>query len=83
MKIVAINGRQASEELLHAAIRDSKNSSEPIQLIVENTGYFKVVQLDYHGGELYPPLVRDEHTPARMEAILKPMTKHPETRSAE
>ena len=83
MKIVAINGRQASEELLHAAIRDAKNSSEPIELIVENTGYFKVFKIDYHGGELYPHLVRDDTTPDRLSAILKPMTNHPDTKSAE
>jgi predicted metalloprotease with PDZ domain len=83
MKIVAINGRQASDDLLHDAIRDSKTSSKPIELIVENTGYFKVLTIDYHGGELYPHLVRDEQTPDRLGAILKPMTNHPETKSAE
>jgi predicted metalloprotease with PDZ domain len=83
MKIVAINGRQASDELLHAAIRDAKNGSQPIEFIVENTGYFKVLKIDYHGGESYPHLVRDEQTPDRLDAILKPMTNHPETKSAE
>jgi predicted metalloprotease with PDZ domain len=83
MKIVAINGRQASDELLHAAIREAKNSSQPMELIVENTGYFKVVKIDYHGGEMYPHLVRDEKMPDRLEAILKPMTNHPQTKSAE
>lgn len=83
MKIVAVNGRQASEELLHAAIRDAKNSAQPIELIVENTGYFKVLKIDYHGGELYPHLVRDDQTPDRLSAILKPMTNHSESKSAE
>lgn len=83
MKIVAINGRQASDELLHAAIRDTKTSAEPIELIVENTGYYKVAKIDYHGGELYPHLVRDGDVPDRLAAILKPMTNHPETKSAE
>jgi len=83
MKIVAINGRQASDELLHAAIREAKNNTQPIEFIVENTGYFKVLKVDYRGGELYPHLVRDEHTPDRLDAILKPMTNHPEVKSAE
>jgi predicted metalloprotease with PDZ domain len=81
MKIVAINGRAANEDLLHAAIRDAKNT--PIELIVSNTGYFKVIKIDYRGGELYPHLVREEQTPDRLDAILKPMTNHPETKSAE
>ncbi len=83
MKIVAVNGRQASDDLLHAAIRESKTSSAPLELIVSNTGFFKVVKIDYHGGELYPHLVREERTPARLDDILKPMTNHSETKSAE
>jgi predicted metalloprotease with PDZ domain len=83
MKIVAINGRQANEDLLHDAIRDTKTSSQPVELIVENAGYFKVLKIDYHSGELYPHLVRDDQTPDRLAAILKPMTNHAETKSAE
>lgn len=83
MKIVAINGRQANEDLLHAAIRDAKTNSGSIELIVSNTGFFKVVKIDYHGGELYPHLVRGDQTPDRLGDILKPMTNHPETKSAE
>ncbi len=83
MKIVAVNGRQVSDELLHAAVRESKTNSQPMELIVENTGYFKVLKIDYHGGELYPHLVRDGQAPDRLDAILKPMTAHPETKSVE
>ena len=75
MKLVAVNGRKASEELLHAAIRDSKTSKEPIELIVENAGYFKVVKIDYHEGERYPHLVRQADAAALLDEILKPMLK--------
>ncbi len=75
MKLVAINGRKASEELLHSAIRDSKTSQEPIELIVENAGYFKTVKLDYHDGERYPHLVRQAASPALLDEILKPLVK--------
>jgi predicted metalloprotease with PDZ domain len=60
MKIVAVNGRRISAEVWHDAIRAAKTSPSPIELIVENTDYFRVVKLDYHGGEKYPHLVRDE-----------------------
>jgi predicted metalloprotease with PDZ domain len=75
MKLVAINGRKASEELLHAAIRDAKTSKEPIELIVENAGYFKTVKIDYHEGEKYPHLVRQADAAALLDEILKPMLK--------
>jgi predicted metalloprotease with PDZ domain len=83
MKVVAVNGRQATEELVRGAIRDSKSNSDPIELIVENTGYYKVVKIDYHGGERFPHLVREKETPDLLADILKPMTNHPQTKAAE
>jgi predicted metalloprotease with PDZ domain len=75
MKLVAINGRKATEELLHAAIRDAKTSRDPIELIVENAGYFKVVKIDYHDGEKYPHLLRQAESPDLLDEILKPRLK--------
>ncbi len=83
MKIVAVNGRRATDELLHQAIRDAKGSPEPVEFIVENTGFFKVVKINYHDGEKYPHLVRDEHAPAVLDDILKPMSKHPVSKVAD
>ena len=83
MKIVAVNGRRADDELLHHAIRDGKTSKEPIELIIDNTGFFKTVKIDYHGGEKYPHLVRDPNQAALLDDILKPMSKRPVERAAE
>jgi len=83
MKLVAINGRQATDELLHAAIRDAQDNAQAIELIVENAGYFKVVKIDYQGGERYPRLVRDEKAPDVLDEILKPMVTRVEKSSAE
>ena len=77
MKIVAVNGRQYTNILMHDAIRDSKTSQTPMELIVENTGYYRVVKIDYHGGERYPHLERVNATPDMLGQILQPMTKHP------
>lgn len=76
MKLVAINGRRATDELLHAAIKEAKTSKDPIELIVENAGYFKIVKIDYHEGEKYPHLVRQSSTPGLLDEILKPMLSH-------
>lgn len=83
MKIVAINGRRASDELLHAAIRNTKNASQPVELIVENAGYFHVMKFDYQGGEKYPHLVRDNSQTALLDSVLVPLVKRTQTRSAE
>jgi predicted metalloprotease with PDZ domain len=75
MKIVAVNGRAFSPDVLKAAVHDAKGSGPDVELIVENTGYFKIIKLDYHGGERYPELERVPGVPDRLDEILKPETK--------
>ncbi|HLZ41777.1 MAG TPA: hypothetical protein VKQ11_12490 [Candidatus Sulfotelmatobacter sp.] len=72
MKLVAVNGRRFTPDVLRDALKSGKNSTAPIELLVENTDYFKTYKLDYHGGELYPHLVRDDSKPDLLTEILKP-----------
>jgi predicted metalloprotease with PDZ domain len=83
MRLVAVNGRRASEELLKQAIRDAKGSGAEVELIVENTGFFKVAKIDYRGGEKYPHLVRVGQGPAYLDDIVKPMVKREMAEKAE
>jgi predicted metalloprotease with PDZ domain len=71
MKIIAVNGRKFSPDAWHDAIHAAKTSSSPIELIIENTEYFRIVKLDYHGGEKYPHLVRDESKPDLLTEIYR------------
>jgi predicted metalloprotease with PDZ domain len=71
MRVVAVNGRKFSAEVLRDALKAGKNSSEPLALLVENTDYYKTYLLDYHSGERYPHLVRDESKPDLLSDILK------------
>ncbi len=73
MTIVAVNGRQYTSALLSDAIADAKSATAPMELIVANTGYYKVLRLDYHGGLQYPHLQRVDSTPDRLDEILAPM----------
>ena len=52
------------------ALNAGKNSSDPLELLVENTDYYKTYKLDYHGGEKYPHLVRDESKPDVLTEII-------------
>ncbi len=72
MKIVAVNGRRFTPQVFRDALAAGKNSSQPLQLIVENTDYFRTFNLDYHGGEKYPHLVRDESKPDLLTDIIRP-----------
>ena len=71
MTIVAVNGHRFSADAWHDAIAAAKTGSAPIELIVENADYFRTMKLDYHGGEKYPHLVRDESKPDLLSDIYK------------
>jgi predicted metalloprotease with PDZ domain len=71
MTIVAVNGHKFSADAWHDAIAAAKTSSTPIELIVENADYFRTIKLDYHGGEKYPHLVRDESKADLLTEIYK------------
>ena len=75
MKIIAVNGRAYNWQLLRAALKETVGRGPAIEFIVENTGYYRLIRVDYHGGEKYPDLQRVEGTPTRLDDILQPMVK--------
>ena len=71
MKIAAVNGKRFSADALSDALKAGKDNPTPLELLVENTEYFKAYKLDYHGGERYPHLVRDDSKPDVLTEIIK------------
>jgi predicted metalloprotease with PDZ domain len=71
MKLVAANGRRFSRETLRDAIRETKTVSRPIELLVENGGFFRTHRLEYSGGERYPSLERVSGATDLLSEILK------------
>src|SRR2546422_308666 len=72
MRLLAINGRKWSPDVLRDALRASKGSSGPIELRVENAEHYQTYRLDYHDGERYPHLVRDAARTDLLDQILRP-----------
>ncbi len=77
MKLVAVNERRWSPELLRDAIKSAAGNRAPLDLLIENADYFKTCKVDYHGGEKYPTLVREPSKPDLLTEILKPLTPEP------
>jgi predicted metalloprotease with PDZ domain len=74
--ITFVNGHAFSLDSLREAIGDAAASADdPIELTAKNGGSTKTFSLDYHGGEKYPHLERDEKKTDLIEAIAKPRTK--------
>jgi predicted metalloprotease with PDZ domain len=74
MKIIAINGRLWSKDVLKEAVRASKENQKPLDLLISNAEFVKSYSVDYHGGLQSPHL---ERTPGDdlLDEILKPLTK--------
>ncbi|HJP95233.1 MAG TPA: hypothetical protein VJ875_24995 [Pyrinomonadaceae bacterium] len=72
MKILSINGRTWSTDVLHEAVASSKTSTAPIVLVVENGSFNETYKLNYHGGERYPHLERDNTKLDIIGDVIKP-----------
>jgi predicted metalloprotease with PDZ domain len=77
MQLIAVNGRRFSTENANSAqvLRDALHAAigtkDPLELLIENAEYYKTYKVDYHGGEKYPHLVRDESKPDVLSDIIK------------
>jgi predicted metalloprotease with PDZ domain len=72
MKIVGVNGRIYTHDLLADAIQAAKDTSQPITILLVDDDYYKTVNIDYHGGARYPHLIRDESKPDYIDELAKP-----------
>jgi len=71
MKIVAVNGRRFTFDVLRDALHEGRSGSEPLQLLVENADYFRTYSLNYHEGEKYPHLVREDSKADQLSDIIR------------
>jgi predicted metalloprotease with PDZ domain len=72
MKLIAVNGRKWSKDVLRAALRAGVHSQQPLKLLAENGEYYNTYEVNYHEGDRYPHLVREDSQPNILDAIIKP-----------
>ena len=70
--LVAVNDRRWTPEILRQALAVARDDDEPIRLLVENSEFFSEVLIDYHDGERYPHLERNDAEPDLLSEILAP-----------
>jgi predicted metalloprotease with PDZ domain len=75
MRVVAVNDRAFTPDLLRDALKAGKNGTQPIRLLVLNDDYYKTCTIDYHGGERFPHLVRQEDKPDLLDDLAKPLAQ--------
>jgi predicted metalloprotease with PDZ domain len=72
MRVVSVNGREFSSAAIDAAITAAKSSSEPIVITAQNGEFIDTYRIDYHDGEKYPSLRRDDSKRDVLSDIIKP-----------
>ncbi len=72
MKVIGVNGRVFTPDVLEDAIKAAKDSSQPISLLVVSDDYIRTCTVNYHGGEQYPHLVRVSDQPDYLDDLIKP-----------
>ena len=71
MKVVAVNGRRYSPDVLRDAIKSARRQRARHRSVGREYRLLQDLQLDYTDGEMYPHLVRDESKPDLLTEILK------------
>jgi predicted metalloprotease with PDZ domain len=70
--LIAVNGREFDPKRLRRALADAKQSTDPIELLIRQGEMYKTYRVDYHGGDRYPHLVRNDASPDVLSDILRP-----------
>jgi predicted metalloprotease with PDZ domain len=71
MRLVAVNGKKYTPEILDAAIVAAQSTHKPIELLVENDDYYRTLSVAYFDGPRYPHLTRVEGTADTLSDVLK------------
>ena len=72
MKLIAVNGRKYSAEVLDAALLAAQAGRQPIELLVESADYYRLMSVPYFEGPRWPHLTRIEGTPDLLTQTLTP-----------
>jgi predicted metalloprotease with PDZ domain len=74
MRLVAVDGRRYTPDVLRDALRLGKARNAPLELLADSGDFFTTYKIGYDDGERYPALERDDTHPDLLAAILAPRT---------
>jgi predicted metalloprotease with PDZ domain len=72
MKLMGVNHRVYSADLLRQAMISAETTSQAIDLLTLTNGYYADTLVDYHGGLRFPHLSRISAKPDLLKLILEP-----------
>jgi len=70
--IVAVDGREYSDDRLKDAVRAAKGGKDPIKLLVRSGTRYREIAIDYHDGLRYPRLEKTGSGEGGLDRLLAP-----------
>jgi len=74
MKIMAVDGQAFSSDTLKYVLEQAEHSTTPTGFLVQDDGWYRTLDVSYHGGPQYPHLVRLPGTPDMLAKIMAPQS---------
>ena len=74
MKIMAVDGQTFSSDTLKYVLEQAEHSTTPTGFLVQDDGWYRTLDVSYHGGPQYPHLVRLPGTPDMLAKIMAPQS---------
>jgi predicted metalloprotease with PDZ domain len=76
MKLIAVNGRAFSPEIMRAALKEAHENHRAIEMLIENAQFFQTYSVPYFDGERNPHLERVADQPDILGEILKSLSEN-------
>ena len=73
MKIAAVDGQAYTDDVLKYVSTQAEHSTGPTAFLVQADGWYRTLDIDYHGGPKYPHL---ERVPGTADMLAKIMAAH-------
>ena len=74
MRLIAVNGRRFTAEVLDEALVAAHTSRKPIELLVENSDFYRTISVPYFDGPRWPHLTRISGEKDVLAEVLRPRT---------
>ena len=72
MRVMAVNDRTYTPDLLKDALKTAIEDDRPIRFLLLNDDYYRTCSVNYHGGQKFPHLLRVEGKPDLLDELAKP-----------
>ncbi|MBU6422262.1 MAG: M61 family peptidase [Gammaproteobacteria bacterium] len=72
MQIKAVDGQSYSKDTLNFVLKQAEHSTTPTIFLVKQDGWYKTLDVNYHGGPRYPHLARIPDTTDMLAKIMAP-----------